>query len=346
MGKKYDSLNGMRAYAAIAILAMHVLENSEYTGIASIVSTKVDLLKWLIYLFMIISGFSLCCGYYERILHQSISIVEFYKKRYKKILPFFALLVFMDCMMNLSLNSVIEGIADITLVYALLPNASISVLGVGWFLGIVFLFYMIFPFYCFWMRSKKNAWLTFAVCVFYNLSEQLYFLDSSHVVEGYQSHTNFLFCSVFFCAGGLIYLYRNEFMVYVKKYRYGYLLVILLMTIASFYAWPQISGLVEPFVCMIVFSLWIIYAISVESIVLNNKWVTFISGISLEIYLCHMFVYRILEKMHILYILGRGYLAYVSMVFVTLFGSICVSLLSQKGIAKIESVVKRICEPK
>lgn len=324
MGKKYDSLNGMRAYAAIAILAMHVLENSEYTGIASIVSTKVDLLKWLIYLFMIISGFSLCCGYYERILHQSISIVEFYKKRYKKILPFFALLVFMDCMMNLSLNSVIEGIADITLVYALLPNASISVLGVGWFLGIVFLFYMIFPFYCFWMRSKKNAWLTFAVCVFYNLSEQLYFLDSSHVVEGYQSHTNFLFCSVFFCAGGLIYLYRNEFMVYVKKYRYGYLLVILLMTIASFYAWPQISGLVEPFVCLIVFSLWIIYAISVESIVLNNKWVTFISGISLEIYLCHMFVYRILEKMHILYILGRGYLAYVSMVFVTLFGSICV----------------------
>lgn len=52
MGKKYDSLNGMRAYAAIAILAMHVLENSEYTGIASIVSTKVDLLKWLIYLFI------------------------------------------------------------------------------------------------------------------------------------------------------------------------------------------------------------------------------------------------------------------------------------------------------
>ena len=346
MRKKYDSLNGMRAYAAIAILAMHVLENSEYTGIASTVSTKVDILKWLIYLFMIISGFSLCCGYYERILHQSISIVEFYKKRYKKILPFFALLVFMDCMTSLSLNSVVEGIADITLVYALLPNASISVLGVGWFLGIVFLFYMLFPFYCFLMRSKKNAWLTFAVCVFYNLSEQLYFLDSSHVVKGYQSHTNFLFCSMFFCAGGLIYLYRNEFMTYVKKCRYGYLLAILLMTIASFYVWPQISGLVEPFVCLIIFSLWVIYAISTESIILNNKWVTFISGISLEIYLCHMFVYRILEKMHILYIFGRGYLAYVSMVFVTLFGTICVSLLSQKGIAKIESLVKRMCETK
>ena len=81
MKKKYDSLNGIRAYAAIAILAMHVLENSEYTDIANAFAAKVDLLKWTVYLFMIISGFSMCCGYYERILHQSISIVEFYKKR-------------------------------------------------------------------------------------------------------------------------------------------------------------------------------------------------------------------------------------------------------------------------
>lgn len=341
MKKKYDSLNGIRAYAAIAILAMHVLENSEYTDIANAFAAKVDLLKWTVYLFMIISGFSMCCGYYERILHQSISIVEFYKKRYKKVLPFFSLLVLMDCLTDFSLNSVIEGIADITLSFALLPNASISVLGVGWFLGIVFLFYMLFPFYCFLMRTKKNAWLTFAVCLFYNLSEQLYFLNRDHVVEGYQRHTNFLFCAMFFCAGGLIYLYRNEFIVYVRKWRYGYLLIILLMTIGSFNAWTQISNLAEPFVCLVIFSLWVIYAISVESVVLNNKGVMFISGISLEIYLCHMFVYRVLEKMHSLYIWGRGYTAYASAVFMTLIGSICVSLLFQKGIDKMESAVKQ-----
>ena len=299
-------------------------------------------MKWLIYLFMIISGFSLCCGYYEKILYQSISIVEFYKRRYKKILPFFVLLVLMDCLTNFSLNSAIEGIADITLAFALLPNASISVLGVGWFLGVVFLFYMLFPFYCFLMRNKKNAWLTFGVCVFYNLSEQLYFLDHSYVVEGYQRHTNFLFCSMFFCAGGLIYLYRNEFVVQVRKLRYVYLLLILLITISSFYTWPQISSLEEPFVCLLVFSLWIMYAISVDSVVLNNKWVTFISEISLEIYLCHMFIYRILEKIQGLYIFGSGYLSYVSMVFLTLFGSIFVSVVFKKGIKKIESMVKQL----
>lgn len=344
--KKYDALNGIRAYAAIAILAMHVLENSEYTGIANTFVAKVDLLKWLVYLFMIISGFSLCCGYYEKILHQSISIVEFYKKRYKKILPFFALLVLMDCLTDFSFKSAIEGIADVTLVFALLPNASISVIGVGWFLGVVFLFYMLFPFYCFLMRNKKNAWLTFAVCVFYNLSEQLYFFDQSHVVEGYQSHTNFLFCSMFFCAGGIIYLYRNELMAHVRKLKSCYLLILLLMTIVNFYIWPQISSLAEPFACLVLFSLWVIYAISVESIVLNNKCVAFISGVSLEIYLCHMFMYRILEKIQGLYIWGCGYLSYMSAVVLTLLGSICVSLLYQKGIEKIELVVKRICAPK
>ena len=248
----------------------------------------------------------------------------------------------MDCLTDFSLNSAIEGIADITLVFALLPNASISVIGVGWFLGVVFLFYMLFPFYCFLLRNKKHAWLTFVVCVFYNLSEQFYFFDQRHVVEGYQRHTNFLFCSMFFCAGGLIYLYKNELMVYVSKLRYGYLLAMLMITITSFNTWSQISSLAEPFVCLVVFSLWIIYAISTESATLNNKWVTFISGISLEIYLCHMFVYRILEKMHCLYILGNGYLSYALTVFVTLFGSICVSLLFQKGIEKIESVAKQI----
>ena len=101
-------------------------------------------------------------------------------------------------MTNLSLNSVIEGIADITLVYALLPNASISVLGVGWFLGIVFLFYMIFPFYCFLMRSKKNAWLTFVVCVFYNLSEQLYFLIVVMLWKGIRAIRTSCFVPCFF----------------------------------------------------------------------------------------------------------------------------------------------------
>ena len=50
--RKYDSLNGIRAYAAIAILAMHVLENSEYTNIANSFVAKVDLLNEMVDLFI------------------------------------------------------------------------------------------------------------------------------------------------------------------------------------------------------------------------------------------------------------------------------------------------------
>ncbi len=75
--------------------------------------------------------------------------------------------------MNLSLNSVIEGIAEISLLLiALLPKMqAISVLGVGGFLGIVFLFSMGFfiVMCCLDEKQKKECLaMTFAVlCFFY-----------------------------------------------------------------------------------------------------------------------------------------------------------------------------------
>ncbi len=79
---------------------------------------------------------------------------------------------------------------------------------------------------------------------------------------------------------------------------------------------------------------------------LNNNWVTFLFIFlffreSRWKFICvHIsLLYRILEKMHLLYIFasGRGVFSLSGMVFVTLFGSICVSLWPKKGIAKIES---------
>ena len=37
---------------------------------------------------MIISAFGMCCGYYNKIENNEISVNEFYKKRFQKILPF------------------------------------------------------------------------------------------------------------------------------------------------------------------------------------------------------------------------------------------------------------------
>ena len=99
-----------------------------------------------VFLFMVISGFGICCGYYEKILKGKISLSDFYGKRFKKILPFFAALVVLDLMMSPSLSSVHEGFADLTLLFGFLPN-DITVIGVGWFLGLIFVFYLCFPFF-------------------------------------------------------------------------------------------------------------------------------------------------------------------------------------------------------
>lgn len=86
---------------------------------------------------MMVSGFGMCCGYYQKIIDQKISVEDFYKKRYIKIWPYFALLCALDFMMSPSKESVFEVFANLTLCQGLLPNAKISVIGVSWTLAVI-----------------------------------------------------------------------------------------------------------------------------------------------------------------------------------------------------------------
>lgn len=83
---------------------------------------------------------------------------DFYKKRYTRILPFFAFLCVVDLLVSPSIGSLYEFFANITLCFGFLPNyGAITVIGVGWFLGIIFVFYMLYPFFVFLMDNKKRA---------------------------------------------------------------------------------------------------------------------------------------------------------------------------------------------
>lgn len=55
-------------------------------------------------------------------------------------------------------ESLFEVFANLTLCQGLLPNAKISVIGVSWTLAVIFVFYMLFPFFCFLIGNKKRAW--------------------------------------------------------------------------------------------------------------------------------------------------------------------------------------------
>ena len=86
---RYEGIDGLKAYAIIGIALMHVLANGEY-GIGGFVFERlIPSFTNLVFLFMMVSGFGMCCGYYQKIVDQKISVEDFYKKRYIKIWPYF-----------------------------------------------------------------------------------------------------------------------------------------------------------------------------------------------------------------------------------------------------------------
>jgi peptidoglycan/LPS O-acetylase OafA/YrhL len=92
MKERYNNLDGLRAYAAIGIAMMHVLENGNY-AVSGFWSTRlIPSFTNFTFLFMIISAFSMCCGYYDRLKNGTIDLEAFYKRRYQKIWPYFAAL--------------------------------------------------------------------------------------------------------------------------------------------------------------------------------------------------------------------------------------------------------------
>ncbi|MDB2008580.1 acyltransferase family protein [[Clostridium] symbiosum] len=104
--------------------------------------------------------------------------------------------------MSSSKAALCEAFADLTLLFGFLPGAgNITVIGVGWFLGLVFVFYLIFPFFCVLLENRRRAWMAFSVCLAYNLVCSNYFDVGRN---------NILYSACFFLAGGLIYLYRDE----------------------------------------------------------------------------------------------------------------------------------------
>lgn len=273
---------------------MHIAANNSYSISGFIYNSLIPSFTNFVFLFMTVSAFGMCCGYYERIINNRISFSDFYGKRFKKILPFFGLLVLVDIVMSPSTDALYEAFADLTLLFGFLPHAgNISVIGVGWFLGLIFVFYICFPFFCVLMQNKRRAWMAFAVSLIYNFVCTVYF-----DVE----RSNILYSGCYFMAGGLIYLYRNKIM---KLNRW-----IGLVAVGASIVFYYIMG-GNTIGCMLISVCWLSYAIICagtiqKSYFLENRVTKFISSISMEIYLSHMVIFRLVEKLGMNRIIGNG----------------------------------------
>ena len=324
----YSAIDGLRACSAVGILMMHVRMEGSFNIKGWVYQQVIPSFTHLTLLFMMISGFCMCCGYYEKIKENTISVTEFYSRRYQRIWPYFSILVLMDLLLGFGKEALMEAFADITLVFALLPNFEMSVLGVGWTLGIMFLFYMLFPFFCFLLKDKKSAWMTFAVAIIYQVVCVEYFMDSAHVVEGFRVKLNFLYCAVYFVTGGILYLYRETVSKYVAKHRY--LVAVAGTAVWLGYYFVKPGNVVRGVWLLALFTLVLGYAIGTNGKLLNNKGMKFLSGISMEVYLCHFGVLRVAKKLGVCSLFGNGWVAYVCTVSFVLMGAVAFSVCAKK----------------
>lgn len=311
--ERYDSLDGLRVISCFAIIAMHIRANSQF-DLAPWLKSMLASWSLFVYLFLLISGFGMFCGYYERFKDGGINLESFYKRRYSKIVPFFAFLILIDIVIDRSLLHLIEGLTEVTMVFGLLPNNSLDVIGVSWTLGVIFLFYMLFPFAVFLCWNKKRAWVSLALAIMINIACSYYFFTEKFVISSFVSRHSFLYCAPFFLAGGILFLYRKEVQKTISSNRWICLGICVAITALYYILIHPRIDMNDPGPWMLLlFMPWLAYAISVKSRILSNRGMKYLSNISMEMYLAHMVVFRVIEKAKCLYLFGNGIVGFIAL---------------------------------
>lgn len=325
--KHYNSIDGLRALSCMGIILMHIQANSNYILQGSFFYDKfIPSLTWLVYLFLMISGFGMCAGYLIKFQNNTVNLESFYKKRYGKILPFFGFLLLIAVVMERSMESVYEASVEITLLHGLLPNNAVSVLGVCWTLGVIFLFYLLFPAFSVLMKTKKRAWIALGVSLWLNFVCEEHFFSSYFVTESFSPRHSFIYCIPLFIGGGLVYMYREQVQRICEKFRWGMLALCIIATILWYKIPGEETGIILFIKSLILFCLWLSYAVGVKSRFLSCKPMKFFSDISMEMYLAHMLIFRIVEKLNLQYIFGNygvgGWGSYILTFTLTVVGVI------------------------
>jgi peptidoglycan/LPS O-acetylase OafA/YrhL len=157
---------------------------------------------------------------------------------------------------------------------------------------------MLFPFFVFLLDNKRRAWGIFCISLIINFLCQEYFFTEIFVDFNPSRH-NILYSAPFLLSGGLCFLYRERLHEWSAKWGNA-LLVVCLIANGLYFVCPQSEWTLHQVIpLMVVFTLWLIYAMGAEHKWLHNRIMDFISGISMEFYLCHMVMFRVVEKVHL-----------------------------------------------
>lgn len=335
--KKYRNIDALRSFGCLAIIAWHVKANTNFNGGGGVLTERIiPSFDYLVYLFMIISGFGMCNGYYQKLKDGNYDLNKFYSRRYKKTVPFFSILIVVNCILEFNRENIFEGLMEITMLFGFLPNNSLSVIGVAWTLGAIFAFYIIFPFVVFLLNDKRKGIISLIVTLGITYMCQSYFMTEKFVTSNFTMRHSFLFCLPYFLSGGLIYLYRNELSATVNLHKRAVLLGCVILAVGYLLSPDEIGGfdMIVP-KTLILYSAMVCAVLGEQNKWLSNRFTKFISEISMEMYLAHMVVFRVVEKLHIEKVCDNAILRYV----ITYFMVVLLLVVGMKLYRKCEQIV-------
>lgn len=173
-----------------------------------------------------------------------------------------------------------------------------------------------------------RAWLMMGVTIIINILCHLRFEEAV-------GRANFIFSSMFFAAGGMIYIYRDKLVNKTTS------IVATLCTVAVVILYFTVDN--SDYTMLVLFSLLSIVGISsigdISRYVFQNIPIRFLGTISMEIYLCHMFIYRIIEKLRVQGITSQPLINYALTASATIVGAIILSLILKKAIDLFEKQI-------
>lgn len=136
--------------------------------------------------------------------------------------------------------------------------------------------------------------------------------------------TDIVYSLCYFVAGGLVYQHRDELEIFSRRYQW----VSLGMAAASVILYFLMGG--NTITMLFVSVSFLIYAIGRNRGVLANRFTRFVSSISMEIYLCHMVLFRVIEKMGLHKAFGDGWVQYAVTVAAVLVGAAVFAVVMQR----------------
>ena len=74
MKERYEGIDGLKAYAIVGIALMHSQSNGKFILPVFALQKLVSSFANLVFLFMMVSGFGMCCGYYQKFMDQRMSV--------------------------------------------------------------------------------------------------------------------------------------------------------------------------------------------------------------------------------------------------------------------------------